>query len=610
MSRRVVLALVVSAGVAGAVLGGLAASLRPASPPEPPRRQALSIAIPAARELLDIAVSPDARRIAYTAIADGRSRLYVRRLRGFETQVVPGTEGATQPFFAPDGSAVGFFADGWLRTVSIDEESGNDDSGEPGEGERDPTTAVCRVTGEPAGGTWDANGVIVFGGPGISGLRQVPATGGEPVALTVVDTENDETAHGWPHVVDERRILFTTGRRGRDPRLGIFDRETGETLPLLLADGGGWMVEPSTVVFVRRGEVFAARLELDAGAERRGPPSPRPVLGGAAGSAVGHRGLGRSRFAAARDGTLVFAPPPSSGSGNRLVRVDPSGRSEPLDGVVAQHQTPRISPDGRQVALSIVTAFLRRDLWLLDLAAGSRRQITAEAGDNHSPVWSRDGRSLTFASSRTGLQRLFRLRVQRLDVFGPLLGGDRRTPGSWSPDGRRLAFHELDADGRRDIRTWREGPEEEAAPWLVTDANERAPAFSPDGRWIAYVSDADPHEGDQVYIRSTDESAGGTALRVTPAGGTEPVWAKAGGALFYRRGRGLFRVVLADGGSPLGVPEHLFDGAYLRDPPGNLPAYDTAPDGEGFLMLELAGRVPLIHLLAGWQAAVFPPAGN
>ena len=259
------------------------------------------------------------------------------------------------------------------------------------------------------------------------------------------------------------------------------------------------------------------------------------------------------------------------------------------------------------MALSAVTAFLRRDLWLLDLAAGNRRQITGEAGDNHSPLWSRDGATLTFSSSRTGLQRLFRLRVQRLDVFGPLLGGDRRTPGSWSPDGRRLAFHELDPDRRRDILIWREGPGDEAAPWLATAANERAPAFSPDGRWIAYVSDADRHEGDQVYVRPADETAGRAAIRITPAGGTEPVWAKAGGALFYRRGRGLFRVVLDGGGAPLGEPEHLFDGAYLRDPLGNLPAYDTAPDGEGFLMLEPAGRVPLVHLLAGWQATVFPP---
>ena len=607
MPRRAALGLVALAGLAGAALGGVVASYRPAPAPDPPPRRALSIRIPSDRELLDVAVSPDAGRIAYTAVTEGRSRLYVRRLDRFGATAVPGTDGASQPFFAPDGRSIGFFADGWLRTVSLDGDPGDERAAdaETRAGGRDGTTAVCRLTGEPAGGAWDARGRIVFGGPGRSGLRQVPAAGGEPAALTVVDGENGETAHGWPHVVDERWILFTVGRRGRDPRLRILDRATGETRPLPLADGGGWFVEPSTVVFVRRGEVFAARLDLEAGPARRGPPAPRPVLRGAAGSAAGHRGLGRSRFAAARDGTLVFAPP-AAGGGNRLVWVDRAGRSEPLDGVAARHQTPRLSADGRRAAFSTVTAILRRDLWLLDLATGNRRRMTAEAGDNHSPAWSPDGAALTFASSRTGLQRLFRLRVRTGDVSGLPVGGDQRTPGSWSPDGRRLAFHELRPDRLRDLWTWRDGAGEAAQPWLATGANERAPAFSPDGRWLAYVSDADPRDGDQVYVRPADETAAGRAVRVTPAGGAEPVWDRSGGALFYRRGRSLYRVEIDAGGAPAADPRRLFDGAFVRDPPGNLPAYDAAPDGGRFLMLAPAGRVDVVHVLTGWRPAVFP----
>ena len=233
--------------------------------------------------------------------------------------------------------------------------------------------------------------------------------------------------------------------------------------------------------------------------------------------------------------------------------------------------------------------------------------MTADAGDNHSPVWSPDGATLTFASSRTGLQRLFNLGVRRRDVSGPLVGGDQRTPGSWSPDGRRLAFHELRPDRLRDIWTWRNGSGAEALPWLATNANERAPAFSPDGRWIAYVSDVASREGDQVFIRPAGAPADGPAVRATPAGGTEPVWEKSGGALFYRRGRSLYRVAIDAGGQPGAEPEQLFDGAYIGDPLGNLPAYDAAPDGERFLMLEPAGRADVVHLLTGWQATVFPP---
>lgn len=601
MPRPAVVGLVTLAALGGASLGGFVALRLPDPPPDPPPREALTITVPPGRELLDLAVSRDAGRIAYTAVENGRSRLYLRRLDRFETEEVPGTEGATQPFFAPDGTAIGFFAEGWLRTVSLD---GARDA--PGD-MQGRVTDLRRLTGLPAGGTWDAGGRIVFGGPGRSGLRQVSAEGGEPVALTAVDVENGETAHGWPHAIGERWILFTTGRRGRDPRLSVLDRQTGETQSLLLADGGGAFVEPSTVVFARRGEIFAASLDLDSGGETRGAPSPRPVLRGAAGSAVGNRGLGRSRFAAARDGTLVFAPPPATGGNNRLAWVDRTGRSEPLDGVAARHQTPRISPDGRRVAVGAVTAVLRRDLWLLDLATNRRRQLTAEAGDNHSPLWSPDGATLTFASSRTGLQRLYRLRVRDLDVAGPLLGGDQRTPGSWSPDGRRLAFHELRPDRLRDIWTWRDGSADAATTWLATGANERAPAFSPDGRWIAYVSDIDAHAGDQVYLRAADGAPDAPPIRVTPSGGTEPVWEPSGDALFFRRGRSLYRVEIDAGGTLRSAPEHLFDGAQLSEPLGNLPAYDAARDRDRFLMLELTGRVGVVHLLRGWRAAVFPP---
>ena len=587
--------------LAGAATGWFGAALRPAPPPEAAPRRALSLALPADRTVLDIAIAPDASRIAYTAVVDGRTHLHLRRLDGFETEIVPGTAGARQPFFAPDGAAVGFFADGWLRTVA-DEPTERAENGAAGGGLAD----VCRVRGETAGGAWDAQGRIVFGGPGDAGLLEVPASGGEPAALTVIDRENGETAHGWPQVIDERWILFTTGREGRDPRLTLLDRTSGETRPLHLADGGGWFVEPSAVAFVRRGEIFASRLDLDSEGETAGIRSPRPVLRGAAGTAVGYRRRGRSQFAAARDGTLVFAPP--ADADNRLVRVDAGGRSRRIDDVAARHQTPRIAPDGRRAAVSAVSAVLRRDLWLIDLAAGSRRQLTSAAGDNHSPLWSPDGATLTFASSRTGLQRPFRLRLRDLEVSDALLGGDQRTPGSWSPDGRRLAFHELHPDHGRDIWTWTDDPDGAAAPWLATAANERAPAFSPDGRWIAYVSDAAPGEGDQVYLRPAPGAADAPAIRITPAGGTEPVWRKSGRALFFRRGPGLYRADVGADGRPLAAPEHLFDGAYIRDPLGNLPAYDIAPDGGDFLMLEPAGRVSLLHVLTGWQDAVFPLA--
>ena len=166
-------------------------------------KRQLSFRVPDDRQILDIAISPDHSLLAYTAIADGRTRLFLRPANRFEATEVLGSMGATQPFFAPDGLSIGFFANGFLKTTSIDSDR------------RTPHT-VCAVPGTPAGATWRTDDVIVFAGPGATGLREVTATGGTPVMLTTIDKEAGETAHGWPSVINDRFLLFTVGRRGYD----------------------------------------------------------------------------------------------------------------------------------------------------------------------------------------------------------------------------------------------------------------------------------------------------------------------------------------------------------------------------------------------------------
>ncbi len=633
-ARRIGRALLIGGLVGFAGLAAMLAWWRAAdNPPAPPAaRRALSVLVPDDLELLDIAVSPDGQQLAYTAIREGRARLYVRPMDSFEAVELPDTAGAEQPFFSPDGSAVGYFAGPQLKRSPVPA-----DSDQP----LQPPALVAELTGIPAGGSWRHDGTIVLGGPGAAGLLAVPASGGTPAPLTVVDAGSGETAHGWPQRFDDEHILFTVGRHGQDPRVALLHVETGRILPLLLADGGGFVVDPNTVVVARRGEAFAALVDeelLDdladpssgpaggptdiaialgapAGAGTDGAATalpPRPVLRGVASSGVGFSGLGRARFAAARDGTLVFVPPAATAGGNRLVMVDRSGRTEPIDNVAAQHQTPRLSPDGRQIAFGATASILQRDLWLLDLAGGSRLRLTEGSGDNHSPLWSRDGRSITFASSRTGLQQLFRLDLPGLDASGPILGEDLRTPGSWSPGDRDLAFHEPHPDRARDIWIWGGGSDDAPEPWLTTAANERAPAYSPDGRWIAYVSDSETADGDQVFVRASAGNRDAPPLRVSPAGGTEPVWARADSILFFRRGRSVYEVrIRADaGGRPAAeTPVLLFDGPFLTDPLGNLPAYDVTSDGR-FVMMELASRPNVVHIVNGWRAGVFPPPSD
>ena len=578
--------------VLGLIVGGLAIALRSAPPPQTRTSHALSLHIPEDRQLLDIAISPDSSLLAYTAITDGRTRLYLRPINRFDATEVTGSVGATQPFFAPDGSSIGFFADGFLKTTSL---YSNGTS---------PLT-ICAVPGTPAGAAWRTDDVIVFAGPGATGLREVAATGGTPVMLTAIDKDAGETAHGWPSVINDRFLLFTVSRHGYDPRLTLLDLETKDTRPLRLADGGGFVVTPSTIVFARRGELFAAPLELE---NPQSAPAPKPILNGVGSSAIGYQGLGRARFSAAQDGTMVFIPPPADGAGNQLVWVDRGGQATVLDDVIDEHGTPRLSPDGRKVAFSAMSALFRRDLWLYDLSSQRRQQITQDAGDNHSPLWSITDPILTFASSRSGLQRLFQITLPSMDTTGPLFEGDLRTPGSWSRDGKNLAFHEVHPSRGRDIWTW--SIERGAEPWRATDYNERAPRFSPDGRWIAYVSDEEG-EGNQVYLRSSvGDPLLGLAGRVSPIGGTEPVWSKDGAHLFFRRGREFYETTITGDKPNIGQPVHLFDGVYVNDVLDNLTSYDVTTSNNRFLMLRQPHPVRIIHLISGWQSSVFPPPDN
>ena len=591
MRCTTLLRLLVTVAV-GAAIGGISVALWPANLELAPPTRAVSLQLPSDHELLDLAIAPDASQIVYTAIANGRTDLYTRPLERFESRIVPGTKGATQPFFSPDGLAVGFFANGFLKTVTL-------------AGDTEPVV-VCAVPGSSAGGTWLEKGVVIFSGPGATGLREVPVTGGTPISLTSIDNNAGETAHGWPSVIDQRFLLFTVGRHSHDPRLTLLDLKTGDMRPLLAADGGGFVITSSHLVYARRGEFFSAAIQL---IDPKGAPSPKPVINGVASSALGYERLGRALFAASRNGTLIFAPPASTGAGNQLVWVDRKGKAEAIDDVIAQHGTPRLSPDGQRIAFGMVTDFLRRDLWLYELETGRRQQITETAGDNHSPLWSSRGNTVTFASSRTGLQRIFEMSLPSLDTKGPLFDGDQRTPGSWLPNGI-LMFHEIHPSRGRDIWMWSESAAE-PTPWLATGSNERAPRVSLDGKWIAYVSDEEG-EGDQIYLRdaNTNPQIDDRVFRVSRIGGTEAVWGKTGERLFFRRGRGFYEVEFSHIEPRIGKPVHLFDGPYLSDVLSNLPAYDVALDDNRFLMLKLANSTRVVHLLSGWQAKVFPPTAK
>lgn len=550
--------------------------------------RALSIVLPDDHNVVETALSPDGTRLVYAAIANGRVQLFLRSLDTFRVEPLPGTEDATQPFFAPDGDRVGFFSSGFLRWVSFD---------------GSPPVDVAPVSGETAGGTWGPRGQIVFAPLGGQGLLSVSVDSDrseEDAAVTPItelDEDAGEVSHGWPILLpDEGSIVFTVGREDLDPRLAWMTLESKERELLAPVDGSAYYLDSGHLVYARRGEIFAMPVDL---AEREVTDPPRLVASGVAGSAVGYERLGRSSLVAARTGRLVYASESASPTDNLLTWVDREGSTTNVDGVASPHQAPRLSPDGTQIAMTIQGDAFSRDLWTYDVATGERQRLTQETGQNHSPLWSEDGRSVTFASNRDGPQRIYQVTTGAQNTLETLLFGDGRTPGSWSPADRDLFFHELQQDRGRDIWVWtrRSG---EGRVLLGTNANERTPAISANGRWLAYVSDAE--DGDQVYLRP---HPGESDVRVSPAGGVEPVWSRDGAELFYRSGRGLFSVAVDPVTGELESPRRLFAGVFVSDPGGNVPAYDVGVSGDRFLMLRPDASASALSVVDHWQSAVF-----
>ena len=560
---------------------------RPA-PVEPAPMQALSIALPDDHTFVEAALSPDGTKLVYAAIAGGRVQLFLRSLDTFRVEPLAGTENATQPFFAPDGSRVGFFSSGFLRWMALD-----------GSGPIDVTT----ISGETAGATWGPDGQIVFAPLGGRGLQSVSvdSSGNEAAALVTAITELDEDAgeisHGWPvWLPGQESLIFTVGREDLDPRLAWMALDSVERELLTPVDGSAYYLDSGHLVYARRDEIFAMPVD-PVEHEVTGPA--RLVASGVASSSVGYERLGQSSLVAARTGRLVYASEADSPTDNLLTWVDRDGSTTDVDGVAASHQTPRVSPDGVQIAMTIQGGVFGRDLWTHDIATGERRRLTQEAGQNHSPVWSEDGRWITFASNRDGPQRIYRVMAGTDSRLETLLFGDGRTPGSWSPADGDLFFHELQHGRGRDIWVWtrRSG---EGRVLLGTNANERTPAISPNGRWLAYVSDTE--DGDQVYVRP---QPGESDTRVSLAGGVEPVWSRDGAELFYRSGRDLFSVAVNAESGELSSPRRLFAGVFVSDPGGNVPAYDVSIDGARFLMLRPNTRATALSVVDRWQSAVF-----
>ena len=317
---------------------------------------------------------------------------------------------------------------------------------------------------------------------------------------------------------------------------------------------------------------------------------------------------GLALYAVSESGSLIYAVGGTDvvAAGRReLVWVDRDGREEPLDMEPQEYLYPRISPQGNRLVAAVV-AEGDTDLWVFNPDRGSRVKITFGGNNRFFPVWNPAGDSLTFADGNAEPNALLIAPADGSGAVDTLLAREGlQFPTSWSSDGQTLAYYERLGAANRDVWVLPAGGDPES--FLITPFEERAPFFSPDGRWLAYVSDRSGQN--EVYMQAYPGP--GSELIISTAGGTEPVWSPDSSELFYRTEDQLMVVGLADPASP-GTPRPLWPDPYLRDP-GNqaAPNYDIAADGQRFLMLRDEGAADSeIILVQNWFEELRQRLGN
>ncbi len=534
-----------------------------------------------------VKLSADGSRLAWVGEdAHARTQIYYRQLADFQGHLLKEATGGMSPFFSPDNQWLAYYHRG-SRTVRKVALAG----GAP--------VNVCPVESASAGNWADANTIYIRTQyPGA--ICRVPAKGGPPEPVTRLDASKEEHMHGEPVVLPGgRAFLFMAGGGGMDTyddaRIGVHSLETGNSKILI---EGGMVPQYSPtghILFARGGRILAA--PFDTGRlEVVGPPVP--VLDGVfmcVNTVAAHYSL-------ASDGTLAYAPGMVLGGDRKLVWVDRDGKELllPLPGRPYLH--PRLSPDGKSLAVEIEGP--THDLWTYDFNTSIFSKVTLD-GLSHWPLWTPDGGRLTY---RVWLQGAFSMWWMPADRSKPRDRitdvGRMQSASSWSPDGKALVFTQVDQGTGADIYVIPTEGDRKPRPLVQTKFAEGAARFSPDGRWISYTSNESGRN--EIYVQTYPA---GAKVQVSTGGGTDAVWKRNGGELYYRDGDKMIVVETAKAGEfRFSRPRVLWTGRYAHGlgsncgPPGTTSSnYDITPDGQRFLMVKHDEAAPnQIFVVLNW----------
>lgn len=520
-----------------------------------------------------MAVSNDGRFIVYCAIPENpaagtKAQIFLRRANPTRAVPIAGTEGGINPFLSPDDRWVGFFQDGKLKKIAV--------------GGGVPQT-LCEAP-LPFGAHWGPGDTIVFSPGERSGLSKVQSDGGGLEILTEPDKTRAEYAHRLPYVLPNgRAVLFTVMRDPYDihPRLAILDLKTRKWLEIMEDAADGRCLRTGHLVFLREGTLMAVAFDLERNAVK-GQPVPvvtdvmqsLNILTSTINAAAG-------QFSVSDSGSLLYVPggilPDAEDS---LVRVEQDGSIRPVTDFKTSYFAPRFSPDGKRIAYK--TYGRESQLWVYDLERSTRTPLTSD-GQVGFLTWTPDGKRLAFGWKKSGAaSNLFwepadgSLPMARLTA-----SENNQRPASFTRDGSTLVMTENTSDTWHDILLL-DVKSRKVTPFLNSKAAEMHPDLSPDGRWLAYVSDESGRM--EVWVRPFSRREGRWQISIN--GGAEPIWSRDTGQIFYRNAGQVWAVdIQTAGGFSPGRPRLLFENQRLATS-NPLRNWDLWPDGQGFLMVE------------------------
>ena len=533
----------------------------------------------------NVAISPDGRKLVFAARRQGTLQLYLRTMEQMEANPIPGTENGDHPFFSPDGQWLGFFADGALKKVSVN---------------GGPTMRIADA-GLHRGGSWGADGAIVFSPRWNTGLVKVSADGGTPVELTTPDQDAGERTHRWPDILpDGKSVLFVIGTLDspgdyEDAPIAIADMNTGERRPLSIRGSIARYVPSGHIIYSRGGTLLAVPFDVDR-LEIRGPSAPvQDKVAGIASS-------GAVFFDASDEGTLIYVPGTPRAQMSEIAWLDRQGKVEPLPLPAGEYQYVDLSPDDRYLALSIGPGRGRGDdVWIYDIARDTLTRLTFN-GSSFVARWTPDGKRIAYTSATGATEGIA---WKPADGSAPeervATASLPLVPDSFSPDGRLLLTSEIGGPGNGDIHLL-DLDEPDAGPRPLFDSAyvELAGSISPDGRWLAYSSDESGNA--EIYVQPFPGLGG--KWQVSTDGGQAPLWSPAGDAIFFRNGDQLLSapVRLAPTFSA-GKPHLEFEQGIPVSSLAPLPSYDVSSDGKRILAIMRAGghtEADRVNVVLNW----------